>query len=230
MCLYPEKAMVARELFQPLDTAGDAAFAMDPQGSICYWSRNAERLLGFSQEQILSRSCADILAGEDDVGCAICTHDCHILAMAIKGGQIPSFDLHAATASGKRKWLNVTTIVAHLKRGASPLVVHLMRDVDRQKRVEAVTRNALTQIQQLTENQADQFPPQGLSQYPPVDLTPRELSVLRLLSLGRNTAEIADHLYISPTTVRNHIQHILSKLQCHTRLEAVLRAVRQRLI
>ncbi len=222
--------MVGRELFDLLDTAGDAAFAVDPQGSICYWSRNAEKLLGFSQEQIVSRGCADILAGEDDAGCAICTHDCHILAMAIQGGQIPSFDLHAATAAGKRKWLNVTTFVAYLERGSSPLVVHLMRDVDRQKRVETVTRNALAQIQQLTGNQDDRIPPQDLSQYPPVDLTPRELAVLRLLSLGRNTAEIADHLCISPTTVRNHIQHIFSKLQCHTRLEAVLRAIRHRLI
>ncbi|MCY4585745.1 MAG: helix-turn-helix transcriptional regulator [Bryobacterales bacterium] len=222
--------MVALELFQLLDTTGDAAFAFDPQGSICYWSRNAEKLLGFSQQQILSRSCADILAGEDDAGCAICTHDCHILTMAIKGGQIPSFDLHVATVSGKRKWLNLTTVVAHLKRGASPLVVHLMRDVDRQKRVAAVTRNALNQIQQLTENQDDPLQTQGLSQHPPVDLTPRELSVLRQLSLGRNTTEIADQLYISTTTVRNHIQHILSKLHCHTRLAAVLRAVRHRLI
>ena len=222
--------MVARELFQLLDTAGDAAFAIDSQGSICYWSRTAEELLGFSQDQVFSRGCAEILAGQDDAGCAICTYDCHILEMAIKGKQVPSFDLHAATASGKRKWLNMTTIVAHLERGSSPLVVHLMRDVDRQKRVEAVTRHALIEIQQLTGNQDAPIPPRDMLQHPPADLTPRELSVLRLLSLGRSTPDIADHLYISPATVRNHIQHIFSKLQCHTRLEAVLTAVRHRLI
>ena len=222
--------MIARELFQLLDTAGDAAFAIDRHGSICYWSRNAEELLGFSHKQVLSRGCADILAGADDVGRAVCTHDCHILLMATKGTQVPSFDLHTAMASGKRKWVNVTTVVAHLHRGDSPLVVHLMRDIDRQKRIETVTRHALTQIRQLTQDQTDQPLPQGQSQYPPVDLTPRELSVLRQLSLGRKTAEIADYLFISPTTVRNHVQHILSKLQCHTRLEAVLQAVRQRLI
>lgn len=222
--------MVRRELFELLETAGDAAFAVDPQGSICYWSRAAEELLGFSQGQVLSRGCADILAGVDDAACAVCTHDCHILEMATKGGQVPSFDLHAATASGKRKWLNVTTLVAHLDRGASPLVVHLMRDVDRRKRVEEVTQEALVEIRRLTRDQGGPDPPQGLSQYPPVDLTPRELSVLRLLSLGRGTADIANHLYISPATVRNHIQSVLSKLRCHTRLEAVLRAVRYHLI
>lgn len=132
--MNPENVMVARELFQLLDTAGDAAFAIDPQGSICYWSRNAEKLLGFSQEQTISRSCAEILAGEDDPVWTICTHDRHIPEMAIKGGQVPSFGLHAANASGKRKCLNVTTVVAHLERGSSPLVVHLMWDGDRQKR------------------------------------------------------------------------------------------------
>ena len=38
---------------------------------------------------------------------------------------------------------------------------------------------------------------------------------------GATTTTIAEKLFISPTTVRNHIQNIFSKLQVHTRLEAV---------
>ena len=57
-------------------------------------------------------------------------------------------------------------------------------------------------------------------------LTLREREVLRLLAEGLGTQEIADQLFVSSTTARNHVQHILSKLSCHTRLEAVSLALR----
>jgi len=53
------------------------------------------------------------------------------------------------------------------------------------------------------------------------DLSQRELQVVNLLRAGATTAAIADELFISRTTVRNHIQNIFSKLKVHTRLEAV---------
>lgn len=58
------------------------------------------------------------------------------------------------------------------------------------------------------------------------DLTPRELDVLRLLARGMTHTEIATQLYLSPATIRNHIQSILTKLGVHSRLEAVTVAVR----
>jgi DNA-binding CsgD family transcriptional regulator len=53
------------------------------------------------------------------------------------------------------------------------------------------------------------------------ELSQRELQVITLMRMGASTAAIADQLYISKATVRNHIQNILSKLKVHTRLEAV---------
>jgi DNA-binding NarL/FixJ family response regulator len=52
-------------------------------------------------------------------------------------------------------------------------------------------------------------------------LSEREREVLQLLAQGKNTKDIADALYISPATVRNHIQHILEKLGAHNRLQAL---------
>ncbi len=218
--------MTARELFAMMNAAGDAAFAVDLHGRICYWSDNAEELLGFSTEQALSNNCADIIAGKDDAGYALCSDQCRLLEMARRRGQVPNFDLCVETAAGGRRWLNVSVIVARLQDGASPMVVHLMRDVDHRKKLELVTRNILVQIGQLTGQKADEVLHQGPSQRLPVDLTRRELSVLQMLSLGRDTREIAVQLHISTATVRNHIQHILRKLDCHTRLEAVIRAAR----
>ena len=61
-------------------------------------------------------------------------------------------------------------------------------------------------------------------------LTERELGILRHVARGKLNREIAGELFISENTVRNHIRNILDKLQMHSRMEAAMYAVRQRLI
>jgi DNA-binding NarL/FixJ family response regulator len=58
-------------------------------------------------------------------------------------------------------------------------------------------------------------------------LTARELEVLKLVAEGRANREIARKLFISENTVKNHVRNILDKLQLHSRMEAVMYAVRQ---
>jgi LuxR family maltose regulon positive regulatory protein len=52
--------------------------------------------------------------------------------------------------------------------------------------------------------------------------------VLQLLTDGLDGPAIAKQLFLSPATVRNHIQHILAKLGVHSRVEAVALALRRR--
>ena len=61
-------------------------------------------------------------------------------------------------------------------------------------------------------------------------LTERELEVLRLVAHGLNNREIAKQLFISENTVKNHVRNILEKLQLHSRVEAVMYAVREKLL
>lgn len=61
-------------------------------------------------------------------------------------------------------------------------------------------------------------------------LTERELEVLRLVARGLNNREIARELYISENTVKNHVRNILEKLQLHSRMEAVMYAVREKIL
>jgi two-component system NarL family response regulator len=61
-------------------------------------------------------------------------------------------------------------------------------------------------------------------------LTDRELEVLNLVAHGLNNREIARDLYISENTVKNHVRNILEKLQLHSRMEAVMYAVREKLL
>jgi len=56
------------------------------------------------------------------------------------------------------------------------------------------------------------------------ELTEREREILDLIAQGRNNAEIADRLVLSPKTVRNHVSNIFSKLQVADRAQAIVRA------
>jgi len=68
------------------------------------------------------------------------------------------------------------------------------------------------------------------SQVPAPRLTDREMEVLRLVAKGMNNRDIAKELYISENTVKNHIRNILEKLHLHSRMEAVVYAVREKLL
>ncbi len=65
---------------------------------------------------------------------------------------------------------------------------------------------------------------------PPEELTPRELEVLQLLAEGLPNKQVAQRLGVSEHTVKFHVNAILSKLDAHSRTEAVTRAARLGLI
>jgi DNA-binding NarL/FixJ family response regulator len=61
-------------------------------------------------------------------------------------------------------------------------------------------------------------------------LTDRELDVLKLVAKGLTNREISEELYISENTVKNHVRNILEKLHLHSRMEAVVYAMREKLL
>jgi DNA-binding NarL/FixJ family response regulator len=67
-------------------------------------------------------------------------------------------------------------------------------------------------------------------QVPSPRLTHRELEVLKLVAKGMNNRDIGQELYISENTVKNHVRNILEKLHLHSRMEAVVYAVREKLL
>jgi DNA-binding NarL/FixJ family response regulator len=56
------------------------------------------------------------------------------------------------------------------------------------------------------------------------ELSDREREILDLIAQGHKNSEIAERLYLSPKTVRNHVSTILHKLQVADRAQAILRA------
>ena len=68
------------------------------------------------------------------------------------------------------------------------------------------------------------------NQVPGPRLTERELEVLKLVAKGMNNRDIGAELFISENTVKNHVRNILEKLHLHSRMEAVVYAVREKLL
>jgi DNA-binding NarL/FixJ family response regulator len=62
------------------------------------------------------------------------------------------------------------------------------------------------------------------------ELSEREIQVLKLIANGKDNAQIAADLHISPKTVKNHISNILMKLQIENRIQAAVYAVRSGLV
>ena len=89
--------------------------------------------------------------------------------------------------------------------------------------------NALVEPK-MTKRLLDEFarrpdaPPAGYLPDRFADLTEREVEVLREMVRGASNAEIAERLYISETTVKTHVNHILSKLGVRDRIQAVVLA------
>lgn len=65
---------------------------------------------------------------------------------------------------------------------------------------------------------------ENITEFDTVKLSNREIDVLEQLSKGLSYTVIADNLFLSPSTVRKHIENIYKKLQVHSKIEAVQKA------
>ncbi|MFF0307579.1 response regulator [Streptosporangium sp. NPDC004379] len=89
----------------------------------------------------------------------------------------------------------------------------------------AMAAKLITEFANMSRKEAERPP-----QLPVPRLTDREMEVLRLVAKGMNNREIAKQLFIAENTVKNHVRNILDKLQLHSRMEAVVYAVRERML
>ncbi len=89
----------------------------------------------------------------------------------------------------------------------------------------AMAAKLINEFASMSRKEAERPP-----QLPVPRLTDREMEVLRLVDKVMNNREIAKQLFISENTVKNHVRNILEKLQLHSRMEAVVYAVRERLL
>jgi PAS domain S-box-containing protein len=218
-------------LFDSLASAADGAFVVDEDQRILYWNQAAQRVLGYTSEETLGRLCYELMEGQDEQGRAICRKHCRLMVIAFGGGQIPTHDLSVRGSAGDPCWINVSAFVFRGNgQDPEPVLVHLFRNVTHRKENEQLLREVLTAAGRLQNGQPSPRRPREPKVDEGTDLTDREREVLSLLATGSSTADMAQALCISTSTVRNHVRSILSKFGVHSRLEAVVYALKQGLI
>jgi DNA-binding NarL/FixJ family response regulator len=122
-----------------------------------------------------------------------------------------------------------------LRAGASGF---LLKDVPPEQLVDgirAVASGDALLAPSVTRRVIEEFvrrPPNSVRTAPPelAELTARELEVLKLIARGLANAEIANELFISETTVKTHVAHVLMKLKLRDRVQAVVLAYESGLV
>ena len=179
-----------------------ADVTVDARDRIVSWSPAAEALFGHAASAALGHRLQDLLDGRDSFGNRVCHDGCWLRDALGAGEAVRRYELDARHAGGQR--LRVVIDVQPAERGWT--------------------------YRFLADRRRTPAPPVRTSAQAPSGLTQRELDALRLLARGAGTADMAREMGISPTTVRNHVQHLLDKLGAHNRLQAVSVALRRGLL
>ncbi len=211
--------MLEGELYALLEGTADAAFVVDEEGRIRSWNASAARLFGYNCSEVLNQPCYALLEGRGGAGCNASRGE---RPCAADGCHSPAFDLEVRVQSGRRIWVNISTLVYHDERHDRRLVVHLAREITVRKNSEEFVRQVMSLSRRLLNGDA---PGEA-----GVRLSEQERRILRSFAGGRNSAEIARDLGISLQTLRNHLHRINQKLGTHNRLEAVMQAMQAGLI
>ena len=182
-------------------------------------------MLGRPARAMLGKRCHDVIGGRDENGNVYCYRSCPVAHQArdLPSEPVHRFRLSVKTGSGSEKTVEVSLFAIPSYHPALSTVVHVLREgkrktstLERRLAEEATAREPLWPMEAMGGQIAE--------------LTAREKELLRSLAEGMTTAAIGERLFISPVTVRNHVQSILRKLDVHTKLAAVVFAYKHNLI
>ena len=216
----PRAEVRSTQFLMLVEGTADAAFAVSTTGRISAWNKAAAELFGRTESEAISVRCHELFQCSDENG-IICSEHCIIERAAQDNRPLANFDLRLQTKSG-RLWCNLSTLIAIDPASGARHAIHIVRQIELRKRLElALNEFVRTQVR----NDQNDGPMVSSAPKPiNVRLTSRETEVLKSLAKGYNTRAIANQLNISSATVKNHIKHILTKLDAHTRLEAIRHA------
>ena len=214
------------EVLDQIAKSDTAVFAFDANDLVILWNKGCEELLGRSAYQVLGRHCYDIMCGRDMYGNLYCCPNCPVTVQAREHPEDPvqRFELDVTTGDGGKRRVAITTFAIPASRPSLATLVHVIRIPGQDASpLEGELEQAVTAP---PKKRTPLRTPEG--QIAP--LTDREQEILRCMARGLPTTVIAEQLFISPVTVRNHIARILSKLDVHTKLAAVAFAYRNGLV
>jgi PAS domain S-box-containing protein len=216
-----------------VENASRAAISTDSNNVIVHWNTAAVELCGFSADEAVGRNLQQIIQARDVHGNRLSIDHSAFHEMLRIGEAPQSFELAIITASGRMVTVAVSVIVVLEKKPTDYHLIYLMTPLHRRRRSDEAIDRILAQTNLPGITEPGGGPPTGANQRgirQPPHLTRRQLEVLLLLAEGKTSGEIARELRISVHTVRTHIQGIFRTLGAVNRLEAVSRALHERLI
>ena len=122
-------------------------------------------------------------------------------------------------------YIDEDAVISSVLAGASG---YLLKHLSRAELLRSIRR--ASSGQSLIDAEATKRAMEHLTQMPGSELTEREREVLALVARGLTNKQIADKLYVSEKTARNHVSHILEKLGFSRRSEAAAFAVEHKLV
>jgi|SRR5687768_2313681 len=206
-----------RQFHMLVEGTADAAFAVNTAGRISAWNKAAAELFGLSEAEAMSVRCHQLLQCSDENG-IICSEHCVVERAVQDNRPLASFDLRVQTKTGKL-WCNLSTLMATDPISGARHAIHIVRPIELRKRLEQALNEFVRTQSRNWQNGEPIISPDPKPGN--VRLTSREVEVLNRLAKGYSTRAIANQLNISSATVKNHIKHILTKFDAHTRLEAI---------
>jgi PAS domain S-box-containing protein len=205
-------------------TAERCAIVTDPHNRIVCWNRAAEGIFGSSSDQVAGRNLQQVVDARDVFGNRLCVGHCAFHEMVLDGEGPESFELDVRTASGRRLRVAVSIVVVLGPNPGRYELVYSLTPVRHRRRADEAIDRMLAERPELVPSGSA-----GSGDARP-KLSQRQRQVLQLIAAGLSAREIADKLSISVHTVRSHIRNILEALDVSKQVEAVARAVRERLI
>lgn len=203
-----------KSLTESIENTAEPAFAVDAVGKITAWNTSAETALGILRRNALGKSCIKVICGKDAFGHQVCQRECHVFQSLRARKPARRFRMHVRAGTGHYVEAECVTLGLVDPTGETT-VIHLLQlwPNGNHAPLPHTRRRDTRELRQRVPS-----------------LTPREMEVLALLAAGRNTKQISDQLDVSQATVRTHVEHVLGKLQVHSRLEAVVVAARENLL
>jgi len=214
----------------------DGVVVIDQDGKIIFWSRSAEKILEYSQDEMRRKRCYEVFKAWDPTGKVCCFPKCSITTKDELCEPTENFNLKVMTKTNRKIWINVSTIlVPYSAQRGKFLVVHLFRRVLAPTEMEgladkivSILPTLITRGEDPTKEGGEAVP--GLSSTKIGLLTQRETEILILLAQGLVAKEIAVRLGIATATARTHIQRIYEKLEVHSKFEAAIMAFQHDLV
>ena len=199
------------ELLELLASGHPPAFATDSRDRIVFCNDGAAAILGHRADELIGRRCHDVLAGRDVFGNRYCYANCPVRAGVQAQEEIASFELQVAANGNGSRTVGVTILRIPSLRPDLFTLVHVLRPIEEGSRLAWLMARLRPCDTGVTA--------QPLTSEAP--LTQREREILHHVAEGLPNKQIAARLRLSTATVRNHVHHILDKLQVHSKLQAV---------